>query len=144
MSVKLIKEDKLDDANKFIANVAKYVENAFSDFEGKWEDKPTGDTFKTVYDKKKYVQNLKYRVYVSGLIFTFSIDIFDMMSYKFRYKSGTKRSSGDSIIWSVSGSYNTVKVGFTIQDANSIVNATKTANKLKSNLDKIFNDYLNK
>lgn len=136
--IKLIKEDtdrneeKTKSAVKILAQISDKVEKAFSDYDIDWEfSKIDGNRDYIDREGYWYVPDLSLNITINNIIFSFKVEVFNMIAKKFEEPQ---------VRFSFKG-YEPQSREFTIQDAQDLLSVTKIVDKLKREIKQNLSKY---
>lgn len=117
-------------ANRILSQMADVVENAFSEFDTKWDSKPSIIDRKNI-DGELFVQPLNLRVNISGLYFSFEVSL----SNPFR-----RSFEKPKVMFTFKG-YEAHTINVTPTVGVEIASAAKIAYRLQKEISAVLKDY---
>lgn len=117
-------------ANRILSQMADVVENAFSEFDTRWDSKPSIIDRKNV-DGELFVQSLNLRVNISGLYFSFEVNL----SNPFR-----RSFEKPKVMFTFKG-YEAHTINVTPTVGAEIASAAKIAYRLQKEISAVLKDY---
>lgn len=117
-------------ANRILSQMADVVENAFSEFDTRWDSKPSIIDRKNV-DGELFVQSLNLRVNISGLYFSFEVNLSNPFRRSFEKPKVTFTFKG----------YEAHTINVTPTVGAEIASAAKIAYRLQKEISAVLKDY---